>query len=55
MGRPKGSTKSKKRELDAHFDFLLFLNVFKRRTYTKANDPVKNCFVLLDREVVKLI
>lgn len=54
MGRPKGSTKSKKRELDAHFDYLLFLNVFKRRTYTKANDPVKNCFVLLDREVVKL-
>ncbi len=26
----------------------------KEETYTKANDPVKNCFVLLDREVVKL-
>ncbi|QQH49066.1 hypothetical protein HYD74_02090 [Mycoplasmopsis bovis] len=36
MGRPKGSTKSKKRELDAHFDYLLFLNVFKRRNIHKG-------------------
>nr|WP_318023628.1 endopeptidase La [Mycoplasmopsis agalactiae] len=54
MGRPKGNSKRKKGAAETNFENLLYLNVYRRRIYTKANDPVKNCFVLFDREVAKL-